>query len=46
MRTHLPHHPHQDHPFLRFAIDHPQADSWLLLAFITLAALVMWLLNS
>ena len=46
MSTHRPHHPPQDHPFLRFAIDHPQADNWLLLAFITLAAFLMWYLIS
>ena len=43
MSTHIPHVPH---PFLRFAIDHPQAGNWIVLAVITLAAILMWTLQS
>ena len=50
MATHLHFHPHsqsQTHAPIRwFAWEHPYAGEWLILALVTLAALLLWLSNS
>jgi len=48
MATHLHFHAHsQTHTPIRwFAWEHPYAGDWLILALVTLAALLLWLSNS
>ena len=46
MATHLHFHPHPHTPIHWYSMEHPYAGDWLILAFGTLAALLLWLWNS
>jgi hypothetical protein len=46
MATHLHVHPHSHAPIRWYSMEHPYAGDWLILAFGTLAALLLWLWNS
>jgi hypothetical protein len=46
MATHLHVHSHPHTPIRWFAWEHPYAGEWLILALVSLAALLLWLSNS
>jgi hypothetical protein len=39
-------HAHSAHPLRWFALEHPYAPDWAVLAMVTLGALVLWILNA
>jgi hypothetical protein len=43
---HSHHHPHLMLPLRLYAVGHPFASEWATLAAITLAAILLWILNS
>jgi hypothetical protein len=43
---HFHSHPSHSHPIRWFALEHPYAPDWAIVAAATLAALVLWILNA
>ena len=46
MAIHFHPHPHSPHQVRRFALEHPYATDQVVLILVTLAAILVWLLNS
>jgi hypothetical protein len=46
MATHLHFHPHSHHPIREYAMVHPYAPEWAILAVVTVAALLLLFWNT